>query len=141
MDKKPNSGQLIKQIHDALERQANNTLRQNKLTMVQVWVLLTLNDKEDKSCTLKELEKILNVAQSTCAGIVNRLMQKGLVDCYTALHDKRIKIFQITPAGIDCCLMAAQDIDNMDSLMLQGLTTAEKETFVTLLQKVYNNLK
>ena len=37
------SGQLIKQLHDAIERQANNSLRQNDLTMVQVWVLLSLN--------------------------------------------------------------------------------------------------
>ncbi len=43
MNDNPTSGQLIKQLNDAIERQANNSLRQNDLTMVQVWVLLSLN--------------------------------------------------------------------------------------------------
>ena len=93
------SGQLIKQLHDAIERQANNSLRQNDLTMVQVWVLLSLNEKDEKTYSLKELERILGVAQSTCAGIVNRLALKKLVDCFTDPNDKRMKLVRITPAG------------------------------------------
>ena len=92
---RPTSGQLIKQINDAIERRANQSLRQNDLTMVQIWVLMSLSEKEDKTYSLKELERILGVAQSTCAGIVNRLSVKNLVDCFTDPADKRMKLVRI----------------------------------------------
>ena len=40
-------GAFIKQIHDALEKSANNALRHQDLTMAQVGVLLALNDASD----------------------------------------------------------------------------------------------
>ena len=58
------SGQLIKQLHDAIERQVNNSLRQNDLTMVQIWVLLSLNEKYEKTYSFKELEHILGDRKS-----------------------------------------------------------------------------
>ena len=71
-------GAFIKQIHDALEKSANNALRHQDLTMAQVGVLLALNDASDHELPLKELEQVLRVAQSTAAGIVTRLEQNGL---------------------------------------------------------------
>lgn len=40
------SGQLIKLLHDRLERHANNTLRGKDLTMMQVAVLMELQEAE-----------------------------------------------------------------------------------------------
>ena len=51
------TGLLFKQIHDKLEKQANNTLRQQGLTMMQVSVLLTIQGAEGKRCSMKELER------------------------------------------------------------------------------------
>lgn len=40
------SGQLIKLLHDRLEKQANNTLRGKDLTMMQISVLMELQKAE-----------------------------------------------------------------------------------------------
>ena len=40
------SGQLIKLLHDRLEKQANNTLRGKDLTMMQIAVLMELQKAE-----------------------------------------------------------------------------------------------
>lgn len=54
--------------------------------------------KDDASCGMfikqinSALEKILHVAQSTAAGIINRLEQKGLVTGFGDYSDKRIKL-------------------------------------------------
>lgn len=141
MNNKTTSGQLMKQIHDAIERQANNSLRQNDLTMVQMWVLLSLNDKDGKTCSFKELERILGVAQSTCAGIVNRLAIKKLVDCFIDPNDKRMKLVRITPAGEECCQSAAQNIEELEQTMFRGLSEEEQITFNNLLQRIYKNIK
>ena len=140
MQKKPTSGQLIKQINDAVERRANQSLRQNDLTMVQIWVLMSLSEKEDKTYSLKELERILGVAQSTCAGIVNRLSVKKLVDCFTDPADKRMKLVRLRPEGEKCCRDAREHMREVDQIMLEGLTEEEKNTLHVLLQKIYENV-
>lgn len=141
MNNQPTSGQLIKQINDAIERLANNSLRQNDLTMVQVWVLLSLSQKDGNTYSFKELERILGVAQSTCAGIVNRLAAKKLVECFTDAEDKRMKLVRITPAGEQCCVDAKQHIHSLEETMFQGLSDEEQNLFHSLLQKIYNNVK
>ena len=74
------SGQLIKLLHDRLEKQANNTLRGKDLTMMQISVLMELQEAEQKQRSMKELERKFCVAQSTVAGIISRLEQKGFVE-------------------------------------------------------------
>ena len=61
------SGQLIKLLHDRLEKQANNTLRGKDLTMMQISVLMELQKAEQKQRSMKELERKFCVAQSTVA--------------------------------------------------------------------------
>lgn len=141
MNKQLTSGQIIKQLNDAIERRANNSLREIDLTMVQIWVLISLNDTPDKTYSFKELEYILGVAQSTCAGIVNRLALKKLVNCFTDPEDKRVKLVRITPKGEQCCLQAEENIHDLEQIMFQGLSLEEKNVFHMLLQKIYNNVK
>lgn len=64
---------LIKQIHDHMEKHANNSLRSQDLTISQVGALVELYSAPEKQLSLKELEKLLHVAQSTSAGIISRL--------------------------------------------------------------------
>ena len=71
------NGFLIKQIHDRLEKQANNTLRGKDLTMMQISVLMELQEAEQKERSMKELERKFCVAQSTVAGIISRLEQRA----------------------------------------------------------------
>lgn len=52
-------GFCIKQIHDRLEKQANNAMRSSDLTMMQVSVLLALQESGEKQMSMKELEKKL----------------------------------------------------------------------------------
>ena len=96
MDIQDSCGTLLKQIHDALEKQANNSLRADGLTMAQVGVLLMLDRAEHRQMPLKELEKALHVAQSTAAGIVSRLEQKGLVESFGDAEDRRVKVVRLS---------------------------------------------
>lgn len=50
------NGLLIKQLHDRLEKHANNDLRSRDLTMMQVSVLQVLKLAEGQKMTMKELE-------------------------------------------------------------------------------------
>lgn len=134
-------GLLIKRIHDKLEKNANNELRTNGLTLAQMQMLITLNNNENGTSYLKELEMCLQIAQSTTVGIVKRLELKGLVEGYTDSKDKRMKLVKITPAGKVVCHKAQYNMDKTEERFLHGLSKPEKEQLQVLLQKIYNNLK
>jgi DNA-binding MarR family transcriptional regulator len=127
---------MIKQIHDTLEKQANNSLREHDLTLAQFSALIALHEAPGKQAALKELEQILCVAQSTTAGIITRLEQKGFVEGFGEVSDKRIKMVRITTAGEQCVNDAERLIIEAEAKLLAGLTETERILFKVLLQKV-----
>lgn len=138
----PNScGAIIKQIHDELEKQANNAMRHQDITMTQLGVLLALNHTSNKQMTLKELEQSLRVAQSTAAGVVARLEKKGFIEGFGDSSDRRIKMIRITPSGEQCCQEAYKNMEIAEAGLLSGLTETEQNIFKSLLQKVRDTIK
>ena len=140
MIKQNTCGAILKQINDELEKNANNALRPQGLTMAQVSTLLALKDMPKGQCSLKEMEQILHVAQSTAAGIVVRLEQKGLVEGFGSSDDKRIKMVRITLAGEECCFQAEQSMEDAEEKLLSGLTETECSIFYSLLVKVRDSI-
>ena len=133
-------GKFIKQIDDEMKKNANNALRSQNMTMAQMETLIELESIPEKQCTLKELEQRLHVAQSTTAGIVTRLEQKGCVEGYGDPADRRIKVVRITSAGIQCVLDARQNMLEAEAQLLSGLTETERGIFFALLKKVHDTL-
>lgn len=136
-----NFGLLFKQIHDELEKRSNNLLRSQDLTLSQVGILQELNYGPEKQMSLKELEKRFHVAQSTAAGIVTRLEQKGFVESFGSADDRRIKMVRITPAGEQCCQFADQHVKETEATLLSELTETEQSILFALLEKVRDSLK
>ena len=85
---------LIRHIHCAMEKEANNKLREMDLTVSQIYLLQALNHAPDgtHTLTLKALEKQLQIGQSTTVGLVKRLQKKDFVTCTQSIDDKRIKL-------------------------------------------------
>ena len=140
MEHTPN-GLLIKQIHDRLEKQSNNALRAKDLTMMQVSVLLALQKTAGQQLSMKELERYFGVAQSTVAGIVSRLEQKGLVEAIGDAADKRIKLVHLTSNGELCCAEAACSMEEAEANLLKGFSSDERKVLNHLLARVADNLK
>lgn len=134
-------GMLIKQIHDCLEKKSNNALRSREITMMQVTVLLALQSASEKQLSMKEIERRFGVAQSTVAGIISRLEQKGFVEALGDSTDKRIKLVHITAAGEACCEDTAGLMAEAEATMHQGLSKKDQDMLNTLLRKVLKNLQ
>ncbi len=131
---------LLKQIHDVQEKNINNTLRNLDLTFSQINVLRALVHTADKQMSLKELEKILHVAQSTTARIVAKMESKGLIDSFGDASDKRIKYIRLTQYGEQYSSNAKQKLEEEETHLLSSLTETEKMVFISLLQKITSNL-
>ena len=136
MPKNYSCGTLLKQIHDIMEKNANNVLREQDLTISQSGVLVLLDEKEGKTASFKELEKDFGVSQPTMAGILNRLVQKDLVEVLTDSEDKRIRKAHLTQKGADKCKEGYKHMNSAEEQLLKSLTNNEKKEFNRLLLKV-----
>ena len=125
MAKLASCGNLIKQINDELRKRANNMMRSQDMTMAQIGALLALYHTPEKQLSMKQIEKELHVAQSTC------------VDA----GDKRIKLVRITQAGITRVLETEQEITHAEETLLSSLTETERDILYSLLKKVRESLK
>lgn len=132
-----NCGELIKHIHCAMQKNANNELRAEDLTFAQVHLLFTLERQPDQCCLMKELERKMGVAQSTVAGLVKRCAEKGHVVCCEDAEDRRAKYVHITEKGLKVCADTVEKIRRSDRRMVSLLTPEEADTLVSLLNKVY----
>lgn len=133
-------GALLKQINDIMEKNANNALRGQELTISQSGVLVLLDEKEGKTATFKELEKNFGVSQPTMAGLLSRLEQKNLVEILLDSDDKRIRRAHLTQKGEDKCKEGYKHMRTAEELLLSGLTAEEKKEFLRLLSKIRSSL-
>lgn len=136
MSKNYSCGTLLKQIHDIMEKNANNVLREQELTISQSGVLVLLDEKEGKTASFKELEKEFGVSQPTMVGILNRLVQKDFVEVLTDSEDKRIRKAHLTQKGADKCKEGYKHMNSAEEQLLRSLTDDEKKEFNRLLLKV-----
>ena len=140
MNERPECGGLIKQIRDEMRKKANTALRSYNITLAQLGALIELERAPDGQRSLKELEKLLHVAQSTAAGIIARLEQKGFVQGFEATDDRRVKLVRITPDGQACVHNSLQKRNVAEEELLGGLTEAEQKQFYILLKKVRDSI-
>ena len=134
-------GIMIKQIHDYMEKNANNNLRSQGLTMAQVGALMELHSTQERQMSLKELERRLHIAQSTAAGIVVRLEQKGFIESFGDATDRRVKMVRMTPKGEKCFQSAEENMKCADEKLLGSLTMEERMTLLHLLKKVCDGIQ
>ena len=136
MSKNYSCGTLLKQIHDIMEKNANNILREQELTISQSGVLVLLDEKEGKTASFKDLEKDFGVSQPTMVGILNRLVQKDFVEVLTDSEDKRIRKAHLTQKGADKCKEGYKHMGLAEERLLKSLTDDEKVEFNRLLLKI-----
>ena len=134
-------GALLKQINDIMEKNANNALRGQDLTISQSGVLVLLDEKEGKTATFKELEKSFGVSQPTMVGLLSRLEQKNLVEILADPDDKRIRIAYLTKRGEEKCKEGYKHMKAAEDLLLGGLTEEEKREFLRLLAKIRESME
>lgn len=134
-------GALLKQINDIMEKNANNALRGQDLTISQSGVLVLLDGKEEKTATFKELEKSFGVSQPTMVGLLSRLEQKNLVEILADPDDKRIRRAHLTQEGADKCIEGYKHMKLAEEMLLSNLTEEEKAEFLRILIKIRGSME
>lgn len=134
-------GLLIKQISDQIAKSANNALRTDNLTLSQLRCMEYIYDSAKAKVPLKELELHFHISQPTLAGIIARLIQKGLVMTEVNEVNPRAKNALLTVAGKALVQRSMERRDSMENALLAPLSEEEKQVFYEMLNKVNNGQK
>ncbi len=89
---------------------------------------------------MRQLASLCQVALSTMTGIIDRLLERGLVQRQQSPADRRVVLVQLTNAGRRV-YQARLDTDmRLVLTMLQALAAEEQQILVTCLQKILASL-
>lgn len=132
-------GFMIRQLHLLLDKKANEQLKKDNLTIAQLSFLFVLEETFNGSATLKQMEKELQLAQSTTVGLASRLQEKDLVDIFAHSNDARVKVVSIKPAGKKLTEHACEEMNAVEARLLRSLTSDEQKYFRSLLSKIYKD--
>ncbi|TCM20840.1 MarR family transcriptional regulator [Novosphingobium sp. PhB165] len=104
------------------------------VTAVQFAALITLRDHPGLG--QQTLAGMIAYDRVTIGGVIDRLVQKGLVVREISPTDRRARVLALTPAGQDVLERANPWIERVQEDILAGLSPEEQETFVALLSKL-----
>lgn len=133
--------QLIKTIHNATVKHANNMLKQENVTMSQLRFLIYLHEHPDEKVTSKTFETLFSLSQPTVVGTLSRLQAKDYVELRKDERDKRVKNIYLTKAGSDCCERANISRLEMQAQTMSSLSFEETKALYELLSKLSKSLE
>ncbi len=115
-------------------------MSQYEITPAQNHVLMYLchHGRQAPQC---DVTAHLRVKPSTANGILDRMVDKGLVERTVSGSDARRRLITITEKGIARQEQSCQSFQVVESVISRGLTEEELETFRTLLDRITQNLE
>lgn len=84
-----------------------------------------------------DLARAARLDRSTVVTVIDNLEKRGLVERRVALHDRRSNAIRLTEAGAALLKKLKRQVAAHEKRLLQNFTPAERDTLVTLLQKVF----
>lgn len=133
-------GYYMKMIAHSMENMRNKTLEKIGLTSSQFEILLYLCFKKDEEINQRDLEKNFKLSNPTVNGILNRLEYKGFIIREMSEKDARCKNIKVTNEAYDLYKKMKTIAKNMENDLTKGITKEEKEAFINVIKKMYDNI-
>ena len=133
-------GHLLRRCHQIAVAIFLDERHEGDLTPLQFATLTALatHGALDKST----LGGAIALDRTTISVVVKNLDHRGLVTSRASLADRRAKLIEITPAGLDLLVSAQRDVERSQARILAPLTQDERQDLMRLLGKMAdaNNL-
>ena len=108
------------------------------LTLIQCRALVYLADNE--SSTQRRLATLIEVEPMSLVRIVDQMETQGWVRRLKTPDDRRTRRLQITPAAAALVARIHAIVAEMREIALSGFSAAEREQFMTFLDRLNTNL-
>lgn len=114
-------------------------LHEKGVTRVQ-WIALYYLGTQNHM-NQKELSRRMNIKESTVARLVDRLERDGLVTRQRSEEDRRVFNLILTKKGKEYRKDLVPEGEKFNSIVSKNITEKEMLVFMTVLDKMVNNLK
>lgn len=132
---------LLVKLGNAISWYKNQIMKTIDLTSSQSEAIqYIIKNRNDKCLTAADLMKNLELSQSTIAGIIRRLEQKNLIECTTALDDKRQTIISVTPQSLKLEEQLQKTAVETENILLSGMSENEQKEFKRFLRIALENM-
>ncbi len=105
------------------------------LTFMQ-WTTLTQLSNLDEDVVQKDLASLVGIDGPTMVGVLDRLVEAGLVERRVAAHDRRANTVHLTGGGRAILRVADTEIGKLRDVLLEGLSDAELRAAIAVLAHV-----
>lgn len=134
-------GSMIKILSEAIGQKANRSCREFNLTMQQMKILHFLKMREGKTETSqKNIQDYMRISHPTTVNILRLMKEKGFIETSTCEKDKRMKLVTLTGQEKSFVKEVIQGREQMEKLLVKGLSEEEQKDLRRYLQKMYQNI-
>lgn len=131
-------GYWINKIERTMKNIHDRKLIKYDLTLSQTTILHQLWHKE--GLTQKEIQENLSLRGASVSGMVETLLNKGLIERKQDLEDGRYKRLYLTEDGRRLEKRSMEVIREVEGYLIKGFTEDEKLIFASWLKKLYMNI-
>ena len=132
-------GPLLGHCAHLAKEQMRARMERFDMTPAQTHVLLYLH--ENGATTQTTLAEQMRVKAPTANGILDRMVDKGLVERSISGSDARRRIITITEKGLALQEQSHREFQKVEAVIRRGLTAEEEKTFCALLERITQNLE
>ncbi len=131
---------LLMSVSDDIREIANAKLSCHGLGEGRIMTLVLLLENQPEPLSHSQLADLMSVTKGSITGLVDSLEQDGLVKRIESPEDRRTRLITITAAGLELVnTYLPRKFRGIEQLM-STLAPEERETLVSLLQKVQEGL-
>ncbi|NLM20844.1 MAG: MarR family transcriptional regulator [Peptococcaceae bacterium] len=134
-------GPVIRQLGNALVKLRNKKAAAFGLTSVQMDVAAYLIKNQDKEeINQLDVQQYLALSNAAVTGIIQRMEEKGFISRRPSSRDGRYNCLKLTQKGMDLEPVLISNSSEVEMIIMQNMTGAEKDEFYRLLKIALNNI-
>lgn len=133
----------LRSIVHAMKQMLDNKLLPYDITNQQARLLGDLDNqlKRNEEIVQKDLARTMKLRGSSITSLLQGLERKGFISRSTGNEDGRTKQLNITEKGRAVIEEVESSFQELEQLLVEGMSEDEKATFLHLLRISFNNLK
>ena len=131
-----------KMVSNLMRHSANactTCVEATNLTGMQLFILESLYQHQEQAVFQRDLAAEFHVRRSTATGILKGMEKKGLIQRLSVEEDARLKRIVLTPQAKSLHREVEMAVVRMEKIALRGLSEAEIEVFLEILEKMKAN--
>ena len=137
-------GRRIKIINNLMKRSMDKFFgqRPDRATLMHTWILGFLQNRQDagKDTFQKDIETEFSINRSTTSEMLKLMCKNGMSSGFPVDYDARLKKIVLTEKSLKFNQELSRKMNELDKILIKGLSESEVETFLKLCDKLIDNL-